>query len=153
MQHSSLLASLISDEENLILSKSKTWAAGLPAVVSSLKHILGEAGPLRGTHGLMEMNQAGGFDCPSCAWPAPDGDRSLAEFCENGTNNLLDCSNMCHESSGLAMKDAVGIGKGTVTLDFEAYASLVRETPWAEICRMSGVGEMEIRALAMSRPQ
>ncbi|MBT7958615.1 MAG: FdhF/YdeP family oxidoreductase [Akkermansiaceae bacterium] len=34
-----------------------------------------------------------------------------------GTNNLPDCSNMCHESSGTAMKQAVGIGKGTVTLD------------------------------------
>jgi molybdopterin-dependent oxidoreductase alpha subunit len=352
-------------EENLVLSEPKTWAAGLPAVVSSLKHILGEAGPLRGTRGLMEMNQAGGFDCPSCAWPDPDGDRSFAEFCENGakalaseatqkladaaffaahsvaelaaqsdywhdrqgriampmilregathyeeiswedacgivashlkalpspheavfytsgrasneaaflyqlfarsygTNNLPDCSNMCHESSGLAMKDAVGIGKGTVTLedlteadiilcvgqnpgtnhprmlstletavkngakvisinplkeaglvgfihpqhpvatilgrasalasefirvrvngdlalfrglakalleeefthpgtimdaafirehtlDFDAYVSLVRETTWSEICRMSGVEESEIRALAIT---
>jgi hypothetical protein len=25
-----------------------------------------------------------GFDCPSCAWPDPDGDRKFAEFCENG---------------------------------------------------------------------
>jgi len=33
-----------------------------------------------------------------------------------GTNNLPDCSNMCHESSGVAMKEAVGVGKGTVTL-------------------------------------
>jgi molybdopterin-dependent oxidoreductase alpha subunit len=34
-----------------------------------------------------------------------------------GTNNLPDCSNMCHESSGAAMSDAIGIGKGCVTLD------------------------------------
>lgn len=34
-----------------------------------------------------------------------------------GTNNLPDCSNMCHESSGTAMGQAVGVGKGTVTLD------------------------------------
>lgn len=34
-----------------------------------------------------------------------------------GTNNLPDCSNMCHESSGAAMKRCVGVGKGTVTLD------------------------------------
>ncbi|MBT8037981.1 MAG: FdhF/YdeP family oxidoreductase [Verrucomicrobiae bacterium] len=34
-----------------------------------------------------------------------------------GTNNLPDCSNMCHESSGTAMKQAIGVGKGTVTLD------------------------------------
>jgi len=37
-----------------------------------------------------------------------------------GTNNLPDCSNMCHESSGFAMTDTIGVGKGTVTLeDFE----------------------------------
>jgi len=33
-----------------------------------------------------------------------------------GTNNLPDCSNMCHESSGAALGDAIGIGKGTVSL-------------------------------------
>ncbi len=203
----------------MTLTDPKQWAAGIPAVVSSLDHILREAGPFRGGKGLLEMNQAGGFDCPSCAWPDPDGDRSFAEFCENGakalaseatrkladaaffaahpveelsaqsdlwhdrqgriampmilrqggtyyqpvswddalgiiathlkalpspdeavfytsgrasneaaflyqlfvrsygTNNLPDCSNMCHESSGIAMKDAIGIGKGTVTLE------------------------------------
>jgi hypothetical protein len=31
-----------------------------------------------------------------------------------GTNNLPDCSNMCHESSGVAMTETVGVGKGTV---------------------------------------
>jgi len=37
-----------------------------------------------------------------------------------GTNNLPDCSNMCHEASGVALKQAIGVGKGTVTLeDFE----------------------------------
>jgi molybdopterin-dependent oxidoreductase alpha subunit len=33
-----------------------------------------------------------------------------------GTNNLPDCSNMCHESSGLALTQTIGIGKGSVTL-------------------------------------
>lgn len=37
-----------------------------------------------------------------------------------GTNNLPDCSNMCHEASGAAMRPQIGVGKGTVTLaDFE----------------------------------
>jgi molybdopterin-dependent oxidoreductase alpha subunit len=37
-----------------------------------------------------------------------------------GTNNLPDCSNMCHESSGLGLSESIGIGKGTVKLsDFE----------------------------------
>ena len=34
-----------------------------------------------------------------------------------GTNNFPDCSNMCHESSGVALSEVIGIGKGTVTLD------------------------------------
>jgi molybdopterin-dependent oxidoreductase alpha subunit len=36
---------------------------------------------------------------------------------EYGTNNFPDCSNMCHEPSGSAMREQVGVGKGTVTLD------------------------------------
>ncbi len=39
---------------------------------------------------------------------------------EFGTNNLPDCSNMCHESSGVGLSEVIGIGKGTVSLeDFE----------------------------------
>ncbi len=34
-----------------------------------------------------------------------------------GTNNLPDCSNMCHEASGAALNEAIGIGKGCVTLE------------------------------------
>jgi molybdopterin-dependent oxidoreductase alpha subunit len=34
-----------------------------------------------------------------------------------GTNNLPDCSNMCHESSGVALNETIGIGKGSVKLD------------------------------------
>ena len=37
-----------------------------------------------------------------------------------GTNNFPDCSNMCHEASGVALRQAIGVGKGTVLLeDFE----------------------------------
>lgn len=34
-----------------------------------------------------------------------------------GTNNLPDCSNMCHESSGSALTETIGIGKGTVSIE------------------------------------
>jgi len=34
-----------------------------------------------------------------------------------GTNNLPDCSNMCHESSGVGLSETIGIVKGSVTLD------------------------------------
>ncbi|GLS90485.1 oxidoreductase [Psychromonas marina] len=37
-----------------------------------------------------------------------------------GSNNFPDCSNMCHEASGIGMKQAIGVGKGTVKMsDFE----------------------------------
>ena len=42
-----------------------------------------------------------------------------------GTNNLPDCSNMCHESSGAALTETLGIGKGSVTLDDFNHAELV----------------------------
>jgi anaerobic selenocysteine-containing dehydrogenase len=42
-----------------------------------------------------------------------------------GTNNLPDCSNMCHESSGVALGEVIGVGKGTVSLaDFD-HADLI----------------------------
>jgi len=198
------------------LSKS---AGGVPAIVSAVKSAWNEMGPVRGLRTLLKLNQQGGFDCPGCAWPEPDEERSHAEFCENGakhvadeattkrvtpeffsqwsvaelfhksdywlgkqgrltspmvlregathyepitwdkafeliaetlnslahpdeaifytsgrtsneaaflyqlfvrqfgTNNLPDCSNMCHESSGWALTETIGAGKGTVTLE------------------------------------
>ncbi len=43
-----------------------------------------------------------------------------------GTNNLPDCSNMCHESSGVGLSEVIGVGKGTVTLqDFEEAEVIV----------------------------
>jgi molybdopterin-dependent oxidoreductase alpha subunit len=213
----------------LKLAPRKEIAGGLPAVLSSLRHVHEEAGTVRGFRLLSKMNQQDGFDCTSCAWPDPDGHRSVAEFCENGakavadegtlmrvtpeffarwsvqelsersdhwlgkqgrlthpvvlregrrhyepiswtdafrliadelnalaspdeaafytsgrtsneaaflyglfvrqfgTNNLPDCSNMCHESSGTALTETVGIGKGTVTLEdfYEAQVILI----------------------------
>ncbi|MEG2715607.1 MULTISPECIES: FdhF/YdeP family oxidoreductase [Micrococcales] len=42
-----------------------------------------------------------------------------------GTNNLPDCSNMCHESSGSALNPTIGIGKGTVSLEDFDHADLI----------------------------
>jgi molybdopterin-dependent oxidoreductase alpha subunit len=238
------------NDEPSAFSAPKTQAAGLPAVLSSLRQVFGKAGVLRGSRALLELNQTGGFDCPSCAWPDPDGERAVAEFCENGakalaseatrkladaaffashsiddlaaqsdlwhdrqgriatpmllrpgashyepvpwdaafeiiashlkslsspdeavfytsgrasneaaflyqlfarsygTNNLPDCSNMCHESSGLAMKDSIGVGKGTVTLDdfLEADTILcVGQNPGTNHPRMLGTLEAAVK--------
>jgi molybdopterin-dependent oxidoreductase alpha subunit len=194
-------------------------AGGIPAIAQTVKHAWREMGARRSLKTLLAVNQKDGFDCPGCAWPEPDGERSHAEFCENGakavaeeattkrvtpnffrewsvaelskqsdfwlgkqgrlthpmllrkesthyepvswdeafafianelnalaspdeaifytsgrasneaaflyqlfvrqfgTNNLPDCSNMCHESSGSALTETIGVGKGTVTLE------------------------------------
>ncbi len=72
----------------LDITEPKTVAAGLPAVVSSMKHVWGTAGVVRGTKALLMLNQKDGVDCPSCAWPDPDDHRAMAEFCENGAKAI-----------------------------------------------------------------
>lgn len=42
-----------------------------------------------------------------------------------GTNNLPDCSNMCHESTGAALGETIGVGKATITYDDFAAADLI----------------------------
>lgn len=44
---------------------------------------------------------------------------------EFGTNNLPDCSNMCHESSGSALSETLGVGKGSVSLEDMHQADLI----------------------------
>lgn len=204
-----------------------TSAAGLTAIYETAYFGLKEMGAARGLHTLLRVNQKDGFDCPSCAWPDPDGKRNVAEFCENGakavaseattkrltadefarhsisemltrsdlwleqqgritqplirnsgsdhyepiswqdafhliaselhalespdqavfytsgrasneaaflyglfarqfgTNNLPDCSNMCHESSGAGLNQVIGIGKATVTIEDFALADAI----------------------------
>ena len=42
-----------------------------------------------------------------------------------GTNNLPDCSNMCHEATGVALGAAIGIGKGSVRLEDFVEADVI----------------------------
>ena len=72
----------------LAVSSPKTAAAGLTAVAVSMKHVMGNAGLMRGTSAMLKLNQKGGFDCPSCAWPDPDDHRAAFEFCENGAKAI-----------------------------------------------------------------
>ena len=65
-----------------------------------------------------------------------------------GTNNLPDCSNMCHESSGVALGQTIGIGKGTVTLDDIYAAELIivaGQNPGTNHPRMLGALEQAKR--------
>ncbi len=65
-----------------------------------------------------------------------------------GTNNLPDCSNMCHESSGVALSATIGVGKGTVTLEDVHSAKLivvVGQNPGTNHPRMLGALEVAKR--------
>jgi molybdopterin-dependent oxidoreductase alpha subunit len=69
-----------------------------------------------------------------------------------GTNNLPDCSNMCHESSGTALKEVLGVGKGTVQLeDFAAADAIfvVGQNPGTNHPRMLATLEAAARRGAM----
>jgi len=59
-------------------------AAGLYAIYETGHFGIKEMGVKRSFQTLLKVNQKDGFDCPSCAWPDPDGHRNMAEFCENG---------------------------------------------------------------------
>ncbi|MBI1224971.1 MAG: FdhF/YdeP family oxidoreductase [Bacteroidetes bacterium] len=76
---------------DLKVTKPKDWAAGVPAVMVTFKNLIQEKTVIRGGKALFKMNQFDGFDCPSCAWPDPDDERSpVAEYCENGAKALAE---------------------------------------------------------------
>jgi len=76
---------------HLKVTPVKKWAAGVPAVMASVKDLIENKDLIRGGKALFKMNQFDGFDCPSCAWPDPDDDRSpIAEYCENGAKALAE---------------------------------------------------------------
>ena len=71
--------------------RPKTVAAGIPAVAVSINRTVKQMGLTRSARTLRRLNQADGFDCMGCAWPDPDpGERSFAEFCENGAKAVAE---------------------------------------------------------------
>ena len=84
---------------DLKVGKPYTEAAGVEAILKSLEHIGSGTGLIRGLKVLADLNQKDGFDCPSCAWPDPDGHRSkLGEYCESGAKAVAD-EIMTHHSA------------------------------------------------------
>src|SRR6266700_3946395 len=70
---------------HLKVGTPETSAVGMPGVAVSMRYALSEMGAARSVRTLLRVNQADGFDCPSCAWGDPSvKDRKHAEFCENG---------------------------------------------------------------------
>ncbi len=73
----------------LKVSEIQDTAAGMRAVIDSMKETFGDAGVVDGSLLLKRLNQKGGVDCNSCAWADPE-DRTLAEFCESGAKAIAD---------------------------------------------------------------
>ncbi len=83
--YSESMANQSGDDGEIRIGKPETSAVGIPGVAVSMRYALSEMGPARSAQALLKVNQADGFDCPSCAWADPAvRDRKHAEFCENG---------------------------------------------------------------------
>ena len=65
-------------------------SGGLPAVTVALTMAIKQMGVSRTVSSLLDLNQEAGYDCPGCAWPDPDGERSRFEFCENGAKAVAE---------------------------------------------------------------
>jgi formate dehydrogenase major subunit len=71
------------------IGEPQKHATGWQAVAMSLRRTVAAEGPLEALKTLVQINQVGGFDCPSCAWPEK-ADRKRAEFCESGANAVAE---------------------------------------------------------------
>lgn len=89
-EHGNIEAERPEDLGNLKVSEIHDTAAGMRAVLDSMKETITDAGIVRGAKLLKHLNQKGGIDCNSCAWADPDGERTLAEFCESGAKAIAD---------------------------------------------------------------
>lgn len=74
----------------LKVSEPEETSAGLEAVSAATRVVVGKMGVIRGMRAMLKINQAGGIDCQSCAWPDPESHRTFAEFCENGAKAMAD---------------------------------------------------------------
>src|SRR5262245_28975881 len=90
MKNSHLSDRLPEDLGDLHVSGPKDTAAGMKAIKDTMKNAWGKMGIGPGTRALLKLNQKGGIDCQSCAWPDPDERRTMAEFCENGAKAMAD---------------------------------------------------------------
>jgi len=70
--------------KNLKQRKPYKVAAGMKAIAEVAEYGIRQAGLSNTVRTAHKINQTDGFDCQSCAWPNPDKERSIAEFCENG---------------------------------------------------------------------
>ncbi len=76
---------------DLKTTEPDTNSVGFAAIKSSISHAAKYMNPADALKASLKMNQKGGFDCPGCAWPDPDDDRSsIGEYCENGIKAMAE---------------------------------------------------------------
>ncbi|MFK7933399.1 MAG: molybdopterin-dependent oxidoreductase, partial [Saprospiraceae bacterium] len=110
------IAPLSEINDKLKISKIKKNSVGTPAIVSVMKEVKDNMYPNQAVKTMFKINQKGGFDCPGCAWPDPDDDRSqLGEYCENGIKAIAE------EAT-----------KRRLTRDFFAKHSIAELSSWSE---------------------
>src|SRR5438876_1968249 len=109
--------------ESIKITKRPTVAAGLPAIYQPI--LWDDAFQLiaRELNALPSPNAAAFYTSGRTSNEAAFLYQLFAR--QFGTNNLPDCSNMCHESSGAALKEVIGVGKGCVTLADFVQADLI----------------------------
>ena len=78
------------DTETIQVTPPPRHAAGLKSVLKAAEVTIKGPGLVRGIAALTQLNQFDGIDCPGCAWPDPDHERSLNEFCENGVKAIAE---------------------------------------------------------------
>ncbi|MGO1384253.1 MAG: FdhF/YdeP family oxidoreductase [Arachnia sp.] len=132
-------------KDELNVGAPKRSVAGLGGVVHAMQHALREMGPTRTAQTLLKLNQVDGFDCMSCAWADPAaGERSHAEFCENGAKAVAHEATRArlgaeffatHSISDLRSREDMWLnrqGRLTVPLIKDADATHYRETTYEE---------------------
>ncbi|OUI88212.1 formate dehydrogenase [Acetobacter sp. DmW_043] len=77
----------MSQEKEALFKPYHHPAGGWGAAGATAKVLMEQSVLVKGSRGLLAMNQPGGFKCPSCAFPDPD-ERKTLEFCENGAKAL-----------------------------------------------------------------
>jgi molybdopterin-dependent oxidoreductase alpha subunit len=77
------------NDEAVRIGEPPDHATGWQAIAISLRRTVGSEGPAKAAKTLLKINQVGGFDCPSCAWPER-ANRKRAEFCESGANAVAE---------------------------------------------------------------
>jgi len=66
-------------------------AAGVKGIVTAIQQAAKYMQPTDIVKTTLKLNQKDGLDCPGCAWPDPDDDRSsIAEYCENGIKAIAE---------------------------------------------------------------